>query len=180
MLKKIHFSLLILFCVSCAPNEDKVLTAIDSTAILKTILNDRAFLKETIHADTLFFLKTKFYNNSWPKKSTYFDLFFINDIPQAKILNFGPNAPFDKRTRISVFKFYQKKDTVFVLMLDHGLNVFYDYRLVRKNNVWVVAHESIETGGRRENYEFEKEQWYIDLKKKIKPHQPMFPPPPPN
>jgi hypothetical protein len=179
MLRNTFFLLIVLSCVSCRKSEDKFLSANDTTAIFNTILNDREFLKETIHIDTLFFLKTKFYNKSWTKQSTYFKLLFIKDIPQAKMLNFGPNSPYDGRTRISVLKFYLKKDTVSVLMLNHGPNIFYDYNLIRKNNIWLVTKRDIESGGRREYYGFEKDQWYLDLKKKIKPVKPMFPPPEP-
>lgn len=173
--------ILFLSFLSCKYTEKKTIEGKDTSAIFQEIFNSKSFIKKNIcvASDSLYFLKTKYFNNSWPKKNKYFNVFFIEDIPQSKILNFGPNSPSDERTRISVLKFTLKKDTVSILMLDHGPNIFWQYNLVKNNNNWLVVKEHSETGGRRVYYGFEKDKWYLDLKKKIKSVKPMFPPPEP-
>ncbi|WP_145855988.1 hypothetical protein [Pedobacter suwonensis] len=62
----------------------------------------------------------------------------------------------------------QRKDSVSLLMLNHGPDIFYEYQLVKRDEVWKIIKEYSEVGGRRKFYEFENEQWYLDLKKKLK------------
>lgn len=164
--------------LSCKSTKKTLLSGKDTATVFQSILESKIFVKENICAgsDSLYMLKNKYFNNSWPQKSTYFNIFFIADKPQSKILNFGPNSPYDGRTRISILKFLQKEDTVSVLMLNHGPNVFFEYNLIRENNLWRIVNENYESGGRKSYYGFEKDQWYIDLKKKMKPTKRLFPP----
>jgi hypothetical protein len=169
--------LIILLCLSCKDTEGTCLSSKDTTQILQAILNSKGFVKDAIcYTDSLYFLKTKYFNNAWPAQSNYFRLIYINDVPQARIVNFGPNYPYDGRRRFSLFYFAIKKDTSTVKLLEHGGNLFFVYRLKAINDKWTVIEEDLSTGGRRTNYGFEKEQWYLDMKKKIKPVKPMFPP----
>jgi len=166
---------------SCNLSEKRSENSKDTSAIFQEIFNSKSFVRENIcvASDSLYLLKTQYFNNSWPSKNKYFDIYFINDIPQSKILNFGPNDPYDGRKRLSVFKFTLRDDTASISMLDHGPNKFWEFILVKKNSYWSIVKEHFETGGKREYYGFEKDQWYLDLKKKIKPVKPMFPPPGP-
>lgn len=175
-LKHIICLLGIILC-SCKNSEKKQLKGKDTSEILQAILNSKSFVKDNVcYTDTLYFLETKFYNKSWPRKSKYFKITSIEEVPQAKILNFGPNYPYDGRRRFSVFYFAIKKNTSTVKLLEHGANLFFVYKLKIINDKWTVVEENLSTGGRRMNYGFENEQWYLDMKKKIKPVKPMFPP----
>lgn len=161
----------LIFLLSCKYNlKQKALTGEDTTKIFQSVFDSKLFVKENGHsnADSIYLLKNKYYNKAWPKKSKYFNILFLSDISRSKILNFGPNAPYDSRTRISILKMQQRKDSVSLLMLNHGPNIFYEYKLVKRGEVWKIIKEYAEVGGRRKFYEFEKEQWYLDLKKKIK------------
>lgn len=179
MVKNKNIYILLFFgLLSCKYSEKRNLSGGDTAQILHSIIESKTFVKENVcyARDSIFLLKTKYFNDSWPKYSKYFRIVFIDDVPQSKILNFGPNSPYDGRIRVSVFKFYQRKDTVSVLMLSHGPNVFFTYNLIKKDNSWVVIKEDFTSGGRSNYYGFEKDKWYLDLKKKIKPTKPLFPP----
>ena len=171
--KKISCFILLLALFSCNYSGKTSLSRKDTTAIFQSILESKTFVKENIcgSSDTLFLLKTKYFNGSWPQKAKYFNIAFIQDESRSKILNFGPDSPYDGRLRISILKFDEKKDTVFILMLNHGPYVYFNYKLAKKNNLWEVKSENFDSGGRRAYYGFENEQWYLDLKKKIKTHE---------
>ena len=93
--------------------------------------------------------------------------------------NIGLSYPYDGRQRLSIFKFENRGDTLNVQMYEHGSNVFYNTDLIEANGDWTIVKQRAYSGGRVEKYEFEDEEWYKELKKKIKPHQPIFPPPDP-
>ena len=59
------------------------------------------------------------------------------------------------------------QDTTRVLLLEHGGQVYYNFVLKLNGKKWEILKEEIDLGGRRESYGFEKEKWYLDLKKKI-------------
>ncbi len=47
------------------------------------------------------------------------------------------------------------------------------------SKAWVVLKQSASSGVKVENFEFENEKWYKELKKEIKPPKSMFTPPEP-
>lgn len=165
---------------SCRIAEKKSLSSADTTAIFQQILNNKVFVKENKRKlpDTLYFLKTKYFNKSWPQKSNYFNVVFIKNTPQAIMVNFGPNSPYDNRKRISVLKFDMNKDTLRVLLLSHGDQIYFDYSLKLFKNKWEILKAETDFGGRKAYYGFERDQWYLDLKNKIKDttkHKPFKP-----
>ena len=169
-----------LMCIffSCTTNENSKINGSDTSKIFQQILNSKIFVKDNIaRTDSLFFLRTKYYNRSWPTQTKYFKLILINSNSQSKMVNFGENWPYDGRRRIEVLKFNVKLDTARVLMLEYGGQVFYDFILKQSGNEWKIFKEELDIGGSREYYGFEKDKWYLDLKKKIKPVKPMFAPP---
>lgn len=180
--EKLLYFLLFIFFSSCSPTEKKSLDGIDTAKIFQLIFDNNLFVKENQrkNSDTLYFLKSKYVNNNWPMKSKHFNIAIIDSTSQAMIVNFGPSSPYDGRRRLSVLKFSRNKDLLNVLILRHGDQIYFDCTLksIGGNN-WNVLKVKVDDVGRKASYDFEKEQWYIDLKKKIKPHQPIFPPPKP-
>ena len=177
MFKIVIYLFLTICLLSCRQADNKSLSASDTTAIFNSILENKALLKETINVDTLYFLKTQFYNKSWPRKSKYFKIVFLEDSPRFRMINIGGiNYPYDKRERISVYNFVKILDTVSVSFVENGSQLFYFFKLIEKNDRWNIVAVDNDIGGRRKSYDFEKEQWYIDLKKKVKHEEPMFPP----
>jgi len=132
---------------SCENVERKTLSGKDSSEILNVVLAGENFKKETLrNSDTLYILKVKKFNSSWPIQTPFFHIKYINDAADAKIVNMGPKFPYDRRTRISVPIFELKKDTVFVSLVDVGYEVHYDYKLLFQNKKWEVVEEG---GGMR-------------------------------
>jgi len=168
-LKSLYFMLFMGF-LSCKTSEKKTLNGADTTAVFQLILNNKVFVKENLRksSDTLYFLKTKYFNKSWPQKSNYFNVVFIENTPQAIMVNFGPNSPYDSRKRISVLKFDMNKDTLRTLLLSHGDQIYFDCSLKLVKNKWKILKAETDLGGRRAYYGFEKDQWYLDLEKKMR------------
>lgn len=178
-MKRIFQILLLLTFLGCKPTDNRVLETQDTTKILNVILNGEEFLKENLNVDTLFFLRNKLYNKGYPTMANRFKIESLEDNSRSRMANLGPFDPYDGRERLSVFKFEYKNDTVKVGMYEHGSNLFYETELGIKKGNWVILNQSASSGGKREKFEFENEEWYKELKKKVKPRQSMFPPPEP-
>lgn len=130
------------FISSCKNSETKQLSKVDTTIILERALNSREFLKEEIHADTIFILKSKKYkvNDSWPKKTSYFTIEYIEDTSETRIINKGPRDPYDRRTRIGVPIFKLNKDTVDLSLVNFGISTSYKFKLIRdKQQKWIIV-----------------------------------------
>ncbi|KQR71783.1 hypothetical protein [Pedobacter sp. Leaf176] len=152
-------------CHSIDKNKNELKTS-DTTKIMASVFNGTMFLKENPSIDTLFLLKNKFFNKSWPHRTARLKIEFIDDNSKTRMFNIGPGFPCDARQRLSILKFNYKKDTVNMVMLDHGSNLFYDTKLINRNKNWEVVKEEISVGGRVERFEFEDEDWYLLLKEK--------------
>lgn len=166
---------------ACQPvDTEKNLTGDDTVKIINSILNGKEFLKENLNVDTLYFLRNKLFNENLFKAKDHFEIKSLEDNSRSRMANIGPSYPYDGRERLSVFKFDYKNDSVKVGMYEHGGNLFYETELGLKKGNWLILKQRVYSGGRIKKFEFENEAWYKELKKKVKPHQPMFPPPPPN
>ncbi len=171
------FSLVFFSCHSIE-TEKNILTKDDTIEIIGASVNGKEFLKENLDIDTLYFLRNKLFNQSLLKAKSPFKLLSLPDNSQSKMANIGLSYPYDARQRLSIFKFENRGDTLNVQMYEHGSNLFYRTDLIENNGKWIIVKQRAYSGGRIEKFDFEKEQWYIDLKKKTKPHQPIFPPEP--
>lgn len=171
----VYISLLLTF-LGCKTNRNDVLTTQDTIKIMSVILNGRAFLKENSNVDTLFFLRNKLFNKSWLEAKSRFKIKSLEDNSQTRMTNIGPGFPSDRRQRLSISKFEYKNDTAEIVMYEHGGHLYYETELNLKKGNWIILKQQAFSGGRIEKFEFEDEEWYKDLKKKVKPHQPMFPP----
>ncbi len=154
-----------------------MLTRDDTTEIVSVSLNGKEFSKENLDVDALYFLRNNLFNQSFLKAKSRFKISSLPYNSQSRMANIGLSYPYDGRQRLSVFKFDYKNDTVKVGMYEHGGNLFYETGLGLKKGKWIILKQRAFSGGRIGKFEFENEEWYKDLKKKIKPHQPMFPPP---
>ena len=93
------------------------------------------------NADTLYILKSNFFNSSWPTRIANRQIQYIEDVESARYKNKpGKGQPFDGRERFKIFELTIKnKNTAFVDL--YWLNGLSDYQvdLKRKDGVWQVA-----------------------------------------
>lgn len=176
-MKTISLFFYVILFVACksTDNEENKLKRDDTVKIISSILSGQEFLKENLNVDTLFFLKNKLFNESLLKTTSRFKVEPLEDNTRTRMTNIGPGFPYDRRQRLNLFKFDYKNDTVKIGMYEHGGHLFYETELVLKKGNWVILKQSASSGGRMEKFEFEDEEWYKELKKKIKPHKPVFP-----
>lgn len=173
------FCVFSLFACQSADTQNITLMSNDTAEIISVSLNNKEFLKENLDIDTLYFLRNKLFNQSFLKAESRFKISSLPDNSQSRMANIGLSYPYDGRQRLSVFKFEHIDDTLNVQMYEQGSNLFYKTNLIKRNGNWLIVKQRTYSGGRLDKYEFEDEQWYLDLKKKIKPHKAMFPPPEP-
>jgi len=180
-MKKISLIFYIALFLACKASDSKEnrLKPDDTVKIISAVLNGRVFLKENVKVDKIFFLRNKFFSESWLKSKSSFKLASLENTSRTRMTNVGPGFPSDSRQRLSLFKFEYKNDTAKVDIYEYGGHLFYETELGLKKENWIILKQGASSGGRMEKFEFEDEKWYLDLKKKIKPHLPMFPPPAP-
>ncbi|WP_316807542.1 hypothetical protein [Pedobacter agri] len=150
------------------------LTPSDTTLIIYNILNGNKFLEENTETDTIFFLRNKFFNKSFPTHTKHFVVKSLEDNSRARMFNLGPGFPNDGRQRFTVFKFSYKNDTVKTGINEHGTNLFYETELVQHQKHWTITKQNISPGGKLEKFDYEHEQWYKELIKRLKPSKSDF------
>lgn len=141
--KEIILIIVLLFAMhSCVYNSSTKLESNDTTNILYEVFESKSFLKDNIERDKIFIIKSKFFNNNYPKKTKYFDLEYIEDTPMNKVFN-HPYKQKDKRLRLDITAFNYKKDTVIFSMVDCGVSMDYLFKLTKKNKKWGIIEEKI-------------------------------------
>jgi hypothetical protein len=94
------------------------------------------------NADTVYILKSNFFNSSWPTRIGNRQIQYIEDVESARHKNKpGKGQPFDGRERFKIFELTIKnKNTAFVDL--YWLNGLSDYQidLKRKDGVWRIAN----------------------------------------
>lgn len=123
--------------------ENKKLTGLDTAAVFSEVLESKSFLEDNVIQDTLYFIKSKFYNPSYPKRTKYFDIIFIDDLPINRTLNDPRITAGDKRLRFDIVKFDLKNDILNLSIVDCGTNMSWEYKLVRSNKNWEVLNENV-------------------------------------
>lgn len=137
----LYLIMLSICLVSCKESNLKKLSPKDSAEIVSNALNSKLFLKDNIETDTIHFLKNNYYNQSWPEKTQYFRLFYIEDTKDTHTIN-TPSKPVDRRTRISPFEFKLEKNTVYLTLFDYGVQATYDFKLKKTDGVWKTVFEN--------------------------------------
>ncbi|WP_199120516.1 hypothetical protein [Pedobacter sp. ASV28] len=141
MIKRDLFSILIFLICSCNVNGDYEQKTNDSVNVLLTALKGKSFLKGNItYSDSLYFIKSKFYNKNFPAKSEYFALFYIEDKPNNKHLNF-PGKNSDKRERYEIIEFKLSLDTGHIILYNLGVREKYEFYLKKTDNSWSIIKE---------------------------------------
>jgi|GEM_PF-2389930 len=131
---------IVMALISCQNSDTRYLSGKDSTDILKTVLDDKDFKKDLeTEKDTLYILKTEKYNKSWPSGTETFKVEFIEDSKDNRIINKGPDLPYDGRVRLSIPSFYKKADTVFLSVADVGYETSYIFKLIQRDNIWQIV-----------------------------------------
>lgn len=142
MIKRNLFLILIVFICSCHVNDKYEPNKEDSVNVLLTALKGKSFLKGNItYSDSLYFLKSKFYNKDFPTASEYFTLFYIDDIPENRRLNF-PGKNSDRRERYGITKFSFSKDTAHIVLYNFGVRESYEFVLKKVSNKWSIVKEN--------------------------------------
>jgi hypothetical protein len=130
------------FILSCHVSIEKELGRTDSVNIFLTALRSRTFLKgNLVYSDSLYFIKSKFYHEGFPTSSEYFKLFYIDDNPKNKRLNF-PGTNNDKRERYEITKLSLSEDKANIVLYNLGVREGYEYNLQKKENGWIILNES--------------------------------------
>lgn len=151
---------------SCRNSEIKYLSKRDSTEIFLAALNNKVLVKEIMpFTDTIYLIKNNYYRTSFPSVSDYFKIIYIKNTPQSKMVNFGPRFPSDNRRRLEIMNLELKDGTLNLLLIDHGVGLYYEFYMKYINNNWTTTKSKGGVLGKREHYDFENEKWYIDLKK---------------
>ncbi|WP_343535232.1 hypothetical protein [Pedobacter sp.] len=134
--------LLIVFLYSCHVNDKYGQNKVDSVNVLLTALKGKSFLKGNItYSDSLYFLKSKFYNKGFPTASEYFTIFYIDDTPENRRLNF-PGKSIDKRERYEITEFKLSFDTAHIVLYNLGVRENYEFHLKKIDNRWSITTES--------------------------------------
>ena len=159
-------STVLFFACRSTDRKENILKSDDTVEIISAVLNGREFLKENPHLDTVFFLRNKLFNASWLKIPSRFKISSLEDNSRTRMTNIGPGFPYDKRQRLSLFKFDYINDTAEVSIYEHGGHLFYNTKLNLKNGNWRILQQQASSGGKLDKFEFENEEWYKELKKK--------------
>lgn len=131
---------LIMALTACQNSDTRNISGKDSADILKTVLDNKDFKKELeTKDDTVYLLKTQQYNKSWPSSTETFEVEYIEDSKENKVVNKGPGMPYDRRVRLSIPSFDKKADTVFLSVFDFGYETSYYFKLVQKANKWQIV-----------------------------------------
>ncbi|MBE9603149.1 hypothetical protein [Pedobacter sp. MC2016-24] len=128
--------------IACHNSDTKYLSGKDSADILRTVLDNKDFKRELeTKDDTVYILKTEKYNKSWPSATEAFNIEYLEDSKDNRMVNKGPGMPYDKRVRLSIPSFDKKTDTVFVSVFDEGYEMSFYFKLIRKHNIWQVVDQ---------------------------------------
>lgn len=142
MIKRNLFSLLIALLCSCHINDKYEQNRNDTVDVLLTALKGKSFLKGNItYSDSLFFLKSKFYNQNFPTSSAYFSLFYIEDTPKNRSLNF-PGKNSDNRERYEITELTFSRDTAYIKLYNLGVRESYEFTLKKISNKWSIIKEN--------------------------------------
>lgn len=115
----------------------------DTTEIITACFQAEEVARELVDSDTdtLYILKSNFFNSSWPTKLGKRQVVYIEDVESARHKNKpGKNQYFDPRERYKIFELTIKsKKAAFAYL--YWFNGVSDYQidLKRKNGVWEVA-----------------------------------------
>lgn len=143
MMKQILLLVITLIFFSCNASNDQVLNLTDSINIFKMGIDSKLLADENSqYADTLFIIKNKNYHPGYPSFTKRFKLIYIENLEDNKTLN-KSNLLIDKRERVEVTAFSSRADTTYLIIYNHGFGEGYKFKLVKKNNTWVMVSESM-------------------------------------
>jgi hypothetical protein len=140
------YIMVLLFC-SCIVNPIQQ-TGSDTSKILKAVLASKQLNTDLVpgNTDSLYFIRSQFYNQFWPAKANRFTIFYIKDSENARLPNkFGLKIG-DKRMRIGVPVFKVAADTAEIVLYNFNFHSEITFGLKKKNNEWSVvkAHTLLE------------------------------------
>lgn len=143
MIKRMLIFLSLGFVCSCHVNSNREVRNNDSVEVLLSVLKSKSFLKGNLaYSDSLYFIKSKFYKKDFPTSSEYFMLFYIDNTPENKRLNF-PEKGNDKRERYEITKFSLFKDKANIALYNHGVRESYEFNLGKTGETWHILKENL-------------------------------------
>lgn len=122
---------------SCNSHKNST-SASDTTQVLTKVLTNKKFLSDFPRTiDTLYLVKSKYYNPSWPNKTGKLHIIHIADTEEART----PDKPFNKlhHQKCMITKFSMSGDSAKVRLLNFSIVTDYYYVLTRKGDSWEVA-----------------------------------------
>ncbi|WP_316801655.1 hypothetical protein [Pedobacter nototheniae] len=133
--------IVIILIFSCKFEKKDTITLSDSISIFNSCLDSKSFLKGNIqYSDTLYIIKNKNYHKNYPTKSSYFKLYYIENVEKNKTFNL-PNRYVDKRERYEITDFSKKKDTIYISFYNHGLREGFNFSFLKKKGSWTLVRE---------------------------------------
>ena len=130
----------IVFNTSCINIEKKKIDGIDSCEIVKVIINSKKVKIHSKGIDSLFIIKSKVVNNSWPTYTSNSKIFYIKEEKDVSVIDFSPNNFFDKRFKIAIPIFKIDKYIAHVSLIIYYKKKHYEckFRLKYIKNKWVI------------------------------------------
>lgn len=143
MVRVVYFFLVIICFVACKSEVKPELRVQDTTEIVKAIIDSKQFYHEMLKkTDTIFIIKSKKTNRSWPSKTDKFKLVYIERTKKNEdLIDLSPASFYDKRTRVDFGKFILNKNTVDISFSLYQFQEFsaYDCKFKRENEGWTIV-----------------------------------------
>lgn len=132
---------ILLMTVLTSCNSHKSSTAAsDTTQVLTRVLTNKKFLSDFPKAiDTLYLVKSKYYNPSWPNKIGKLHIMHIADNEEARTPHKSWNKLHHPKWKCMITKFSISGDSAKVRLLNFSIVTDYYYVLTKKGDSWEVA-----------------------------------------
>lgn len=169
-------SVLYIGLFSCRPPQKFPAKAnYDTISVINCFFESNFFRRQVGKAHDIYLVRNQFIGSDSVFRTKYHIVKYLPNNSRSKMPNLGPGYPYDDRERLS-FKLELVEDTAYVSMYNYGYNEFYGAILVKSNDIWHIVSGDVEAGGRIEYGDLLTEDWYLEMKKKVKPVKPLFPP----
>jgi hypothetical protein len=139
-MKQITLYIIVLLFIRCTGHADHA-TGSDTLSILQEVVASKELAKNMIpkNIDRIYFIKSKYINNSWPKVVNRFKIFYIEDSEKTRSPNKSGLKFGDSRVRIGVPVFTVTADTAQILLYNFNFHSEITYNLKKTNKQWTIV-----------------------------------------
>lgn len=143
MVRFIYFFLMVLCFAACKSEIKPTLTGQDTSAIVTSVIDDKRLYHDMLKkSDTIYIVKSKNINKSWPFKTEKFKLVYIERTKKNEdLIDLSPPSFYDQRTRIDFGKIILNKEVVDISFSLYQFQEFsvYDCQLKQENKGWAIV-----------------------------------------